>query len=142
MAAERIDRVEVMEASLRKLIGLRPDHAHAYNALGYSLADRNLRLDEAQALIEKALELSPNDGHILDSMGWVLFRKGQYERAIQYLRRAFEIMPDAEVAAHLGEALWQAGKTDEAKQLWRDARRKDPDNQALQQTLNRLKVQL
>lgn len=142
MAAERIDRVEVMEASLRKLIGLRPDHAHAYNALGYSLADRNLRLDEAQALIEKALEISPNDGHILDSMGWVLFRKGQYERAIQYLRRAFEIMPDAEVAAHLGEALWQAGKTDEARQLWRDASRKDPDNQTLQQTLNRLKVQL
>jgi tetratricopeptide (TPR) repeat protein len=142
MAAERIDRIEVMEASLRKLIGLRPDHAHAYNALGYSLADRNLRLDEAQALIEKALEISPNDGHILDSMGWVLFRKGQYERAIQYLRRAFEIMPDAEVAAHLGEALWQAGKTDEARQLWRDASRKDPDNQTLQQTLNRLKVQL
>jgi tetratricopeptide (TPR) repeat protein len=142
MAAERIDRIDVMEASLRKLIGLRPDHAHAYNALGYSLADRNLRLDEAQALIEKALELTPNDGHILDSMGWVLFRKGQYERAIEYLRRAFELMPDAEVAAHLGEVLWAAGKTDEARQLWRDARRKDPDNQTLQQTLTRLKVSL
>lgn len=142
MAAERIDRMEVMEASLRKLISLRPDHAHAYNALGYSLADRNLRLDEAQALIEKALELAPNDGHILDSMGWVLFRKGQYEQAIGYLRRAFELMPDAEVAAHLGEALWKAGKSDEARQLWRDARRKDPDNQTLRQTLNRLNVQL
>jgi Flp pilus assembly protein TadD len=75
-------------------------------------------------------------------MGWVLFRKGQYERAIEYLRRAFELMPDAEVAAHLGEVLWAAGKTDEARQLWRDARRKDPDNQTLQQTLTRLKVSL
>jgi Flp pilus assembly protein TadD len=85
MAAERLDRLDAMEASMRKLIDLRPDYAHAYNALGYTFADRNVRLEEAQALIARALELAPDDAHILDSMGWVLFRRGQFAQAVTYL---------------------------------------------------------
>jgi tetratricopeptide (TPR) repeat protein len=93
MAAEKIDRLPVMETSLRRLIELRPDHAHAYNALGYTFADRSIRLDEARTLIEKALSLSPDDPHIMDSMGWVLFRQKDYPRALDYLRRAYAIRP-------------------------------------------------
>ena len=142
MAAERLDRIDVLEARLRKLISARPDHAHAHNALGYSLADRGLRLEEAQALIERALQLLPDDPHILDSMGWVLFRRGQTERAAEYLRRAYALSPEAEIAAHLGEVLWKLGRADEARTLWGEARRREPDNATLKDTLARLNVAL
>lgn len=140
MAAEKINRIDVLEASLRKLIEAKPDHAHAYNALGYTLADRNLRLSEAQRLIEKALELAPDDAHILDSMGWVLFRRGDLEGAIRYLRKAFALRPDVEIGVHLGEVLWKAGMPDEARQLWRDAGTREPGNDVLRETLQRLNV--
>lgn len=142
MAAEKIDRIEVMETSLRKLIEMRPDYAHAYNALGYSLADRNLRLDEAQVLIEKALELAPDDPHIIDSMGWVLYRKGNFEKAIEWLQKAWKIRPEVEVAAHLGEVLWKAGRAAEARKIWQDAQRLDPNSDTLKETLGRLNVSL
>lgn len=142
MAAERIDRVPVMEASLRKLIGLQPEHAHAYNALGYTFADRNIRLDEALALIEKALALSPEDPHILDSMGWVMFRLGRHDAALEYLRKAYGIRPEADVAAHLGEVLWSMGRAEDARKLWRDARGREPENETLKETLARLNVSL
>lgn len=139
MLAERIDRVEVMESSLRKLIELRPDHAHAYNALGYSLADRNLRLPEARTLIEKALKLAPDDAFIIDSMGWVLYRQGDLKGAVEYLQRAFSSRPDAEIAAHLAEALWASGDRAAAERLLREASAKAPDSEILQKTLQRLK---
>jgi tetratricopeptide (TPR) repeat protein len=142
MAAERIDRLAVMEKSLRRLIELRPDHAHAYNALGYTFADRNIRLDEAAKLIEKALQLAPDDAHILDSMGWVLFRQKDYPRALEYLRRAYEKRPEVEIAAHLGEVLWAMGRRDEARTLWLEARGREPDNSTLRETLARLNVAL
>jgi tetratricopeptide (TPR) repeat protein len=142
MAAERLDRLEVMEASLRRLIALRPDHAHAYNALGYTFADRNLRLDEARALIEKALSITPGDAHILDSMGWVLFRQKDYPRALEYLQQAYALRPEVEIAAHLGEVLWAMGRADEARALWRDARGREPENSTLRETLARLNVTL
>jgi tetratricopeptide (TPR) repeat protein len=142
MAAERIDRVAVMEQSLRRLIELRPDHAHAYNALGYTFADRNVRLDEARTLIERALALTPDDPHILDSMGWVLFRQKDYPRALEYLRKAYAQRPEVEIAAHLGEVLWAMGSTDEARTLWREARGREPDNTTLRETLARLNVAL
>jgi tetratricopeptide (TPR) repeat protein len=142
MAAERIDRVAVMEQSLRRLIELRPDHAHAYNALGYTFADRNIRLDEARTLIERALALTPDDPHILDSMGWVLFRQKDYPRALEYLRKAYAQRPEVEIAAHLGEVLWAMGSTDEARTLWREARGREPDNSTLRETLARLNVAL
>ena len=142
MAAEKVNRLDLLEASLRKLIEAKPDHAHAYNALGYTLADRNLRLGEAQRLIDKALELSPDDAHILDSMGWVLFRRGDIEGAIRYLRKAFALRADVEIGVHLAEVLWQAGMQDEAKQLWRDAREREPANEVLRETLVRLNISL
>ena len=138
MAAEKVDRIDVLEANLRRLLQLRPDHAHAYNALGYTLADRNERLSEARELIEQALTLSPEDAFIIDSMGWVLFRMGRTQEALDYLQRAYNLRPDAEIAAHLGEVLWSVGKQDEARKLWSRALEQDGKNEALQNTIKRL----
>ncbi len=139
MLAEKIERVDVLEASLRKLIEIRPEHAHAYNALGYSLADRNQRLPEARELIEKALQLAPEDSFIIDSMGWVLYRMGNLKDSLGYLRRAFAGRPDPEIAAHLGEVLWAMGERAEAERVWGDATRESPDNETLANTIKRLK---
>jgi tetratricopeptide (TPR) repeat protein len=131
MTAERLQHFDVMESELRKLILIKPDFAQAYNALGYTLADRNERLDEAQKLIEKALSLTPDDHFILDSMGWVQYRLGKLDKALDYVRRAYEVQSDPEIAAHLGEILWQQGKHDEALSTWEGALREFPDNEAL-----------
>ncbi len=139
MLAERIERVDLLETSLRKLIVLRPDHAHAYNALGYSLAERNLRLPEARELIEKALKLAPEDAFIADSMGWVLYRQGALNESLQYLRRAFNARQDPEIAAHLAEVLWKKGEHAEAERVLKDASEKNPDNEILSTTAKRLK---
>jgi len=134
MSAERVHRYDVMEHELRKLIMLKPEMWHAYNALGYSLADRNERLDEAQKLIEKALTLSPDDYYVLDSMGWVKYRRGQLSQAAEYLKRAYSVQADPEIAAHLGEVLWQQGKHDEALKTWEEALHEYPDNETLLNT--------
>lgn len=142
MAAERLDRVSRMEELLRQLIQAKPENAHAYNALGYSLADRNLRLPEARSLIETALKLAPNDAFILDSMGWVLFRQGDLTQARAYLERAYQLRPEAEVAIHLAEVLWAQGDRDAARKLLREVRTKEPDNELLNSTVARLGVRL
>ncbi len=139
MAAERTERLDVTETQLRKLIQIRPDYAQAYNALGYTLADRNIKLDEARTLIEKALQLSPNDHYILDSMGWVEYRLGQLDKAAEHLRQAYLAQNDPEIAAHLGEVLWQQGKHDEAIKTWNDALRDFPDNEVLVTTAKKFK---
>lgn len=138
MAAERVGQFNIMERELRKLILLKPEMVHPYNALGYSLADRNERLDEAQKLIEKALSLSPNDYFILDSMGWVQYRRGQLGQALDYLKRAYAVQADPEIAAHLGEVLWQRGQRDEAIQTLQDALREHPENELLLNTSKKL----
>jgi Flp pilus assembly protein TadD len=138
MAAEKVDRIDVLEANLRRLLELRPDHAHAYNALGYTLADRNQRLTEARELIEQALTLSPNDAFIMDSMGWVLYRLGRNQEALDYLQRAYQLRPDPDIAAHLGEVLWVLGKQDEARKVWSRALEEHATNAALQNTVKRL----
>lgn len=135
MIAERLSRMDVLEANLNRVIALRPDSAHAYNALGYSLADRNVRLDEARQLVGKALELAPDDPFILDSMGWVLYRLGQPKEAIVYLERAYGQRQDPEIAAHLGEVMWSIGRRDEARRLWGAAREQHPDNEVLRLTI-------
>ena len=122
MLYERQDRVADLERLLRQVIALDPDHAHAYNALGYTLADRNQRLPEALDLITQALELAPNDPFILDSMGWVKFRMGDQAAAAEYLRRAYSTRPEADIAAHLAEVLWSQGKRDQAVELLRGAK--------------------
>ena len=142
MLAERAKQFDLMERELRKLIKVAPDNQHAYNALGYSFADRNLRLQEAFDLISKANQIAPNDPYILDSLGWVEFRLGRLEQALKTLQRAYEIKADAEIAAHLGEVMWKMGRQDEAKKLWRSANDKDPKNETLKATLQRLQIKL
>lgn len=137
MAAEKLDRIDVVETNLRKLITLKPDHAQAYNALGYTLADRTDRLKEAKGYIEKALKLSPDDPFILDSMGWVLYRLGDQKEALGYLQRAYSQRPDPEIAAHIGEVMWARGQQQDAEKIWRDASRDNPDNEMLQATMKR-----
>jgi tetratricopeptide (TPR) repeat protein len=142
MLAEKSNKLDVMEKALRKVIKLAPKNQHAYNALGYSLAERNLRLREAYELIDKALKLAPEDPFIMDSMGWVQFRLGRIDEAEKTLRRAYELRPDPEIAAHLGEVLWVKGKREDAKEFWRDANSKDPKNDTLKSTLVRFQVSL
>jgi tetratricopeptide (TPR) repeat protein len=140
MSAERLDRLDVMETHLRHLVQLRPDYAHAYNALGYTFADRNIRLKEAYELIDKALQLAPDDGFILDSMGWVQFRMGNLTAARDYLKRAYKLKPEADVAAHLGEVMWLQGDRDAARNVWHEASQRESDNETLKETLQRLDV--
>ncbi|CAM2148317.1 MULTISPECIES: tetratricopeptide repeat protein [Paraburkholderia] len=140
MAAEKNGHYEVMEAQLRKLIKTQPDNPQAYNALGYSLADRNQRLPEADRLVEKASALAPDDAFIMDSVGWVKYRMGDNADAIKLLRKAYSMQPNAEIGAHLGEVLWKNGDQDGARQAWREARKLEPDNDTLLKTLQRLQV--
>lgn len=142
LAAEKQGKLDEMETALRKVIEAVPDNHHAYNALGYSLAERGERLDEAFALIDKALSMAPGDPYIMDSMGWVQFRMGRLKEAEQTLRRAYALRNDAEIAVHLGEVLWQQGERAEAQKLWREARAKDPKSDALRDTLARLNTSL
>ncbi len=140
MTAEKLNRMDDMERLLRRVIEIKPEHHHAYNALGYSLADRNLRLPEAKLLIQKALALSPGDPFITDSLGWVEFRLGNREDALRLLRGAYKSRPDPEIAAHLGEVLWSLGQKDEARRVWREGRQRDNANDVLRETLGRLRV--
>ncbi len=137
LLADRVGRVDVLETNLRKVIALKPEHAHAYNALGYSLADRNERLDEAYALIRKGLEYAPDDPFILDSMGWVLYRRGELQRSVEYLQRAMKLRADPEIAAHLGEVMWALGRRDDAARTWRDAAKAHPGNAVLGNAIKR-----
>lgn len=138
LAAERLEKFDVMEAELRKTIADMPNFAAAYNALGYSFADRNIKLNEALSLIEKALSLSPNDHYILDSLGWVHFRKGNLSKALEYLEQAYQYNADPEIAAHLSEVLWQQGKQDQANSVLDSALRQYPDNALLKSTRSKL----
>ena len=131
MAAERVGKLDVMEAELRKTMKLKPDFAAAYNALGYSFADRNIKLQEAKNLIETALQLQPDDHYMLDSLGWVHYRLGNLEKAAESLRKAYGVQPDPEIAAHLGEVLWKQGKLEEAKKIWASALKEHPENATL-----------
>jgi tetratricopeptide (TPR) repeat protein len=142
MTAEKLDRIDAMERQLRRVIELKPDYAHAYNALGYTFADRNVRLPEALQLIEKAHQLAPEDPFILDSLGWVYFRMGDLPQARKYLELAYDAKPDAEVTIHLAEVLWSSGDQARARTLLREARAKEPGNELLKSTLARLRIGL
>lgn len=142
MQKEQANDLPGMERDLRDILARDANNTTALNALGYILADRTNRHEEALALVSKALELQPNEPAILDSMGWVLFRSGRHDEALQYLARAYASFPDAEVAAHLGEVLWMTGKTDQARAIWLRAASKDPDHKILRDTLRRLGVDL
>ena len=134
MAAERIGKLDLMENELRKVIQLQPDFSAAYNALGYSFADRNINLKEAKTLIETAQKLSPSDHYILDSLGWVEYRLGNYAVAVEHLRKAYSVQEDPEISAHLGEVLWKQGLEEEAKNIWGKALKAFPENSTLVST--------
>lgn len=138
MAAEKLDQLDLLESDLRRLIQLKPDFAHAYNALGYTLADRTTRIEEALVLLEKAIQLEPDDPFIQDSMGWALFKSKRYTEAVELLRRAHAVRPDPEIAAHLGEALWMKGDKEEARRIWQGSLDAHPDNESLRETVSRL----
>jgi Flp pilus assembly protein TadD len=140
MLAEERGDLAAMESDLRGIIEIQPDNATALNALGYTLANRTTRFEEAYALISKALALEPGEPAILDSMGWVLYRMNRNEEALRYLTRAYAEFPDPEVAAHLGEVLWITGDTDNALLVWQGGLLKDPSNAVLVETLERLQV--
>jgi tetratricopeptide (TPR) repeat protein len=130
-----------MEAGLREILAQDPDHVDALNALGYTLADRNERLDEAFTLIARALKLRPDNAAILDSMGWVLYRQGDLVQAASYLRRALALgEDDDEIAAHLGEVLWMKGLRDDAQAVWREALVHTPDSEKIRRVIERLQA--
>ncbi len=137
MVAEKLDKIDVAEAQLRRVVELKPDDAQALNALGYTLVDRTPRTSEGFALIEKAYKLSPEDPFILDSMGWAFYRLGKLDDAESYLRRAMTQRPDAEIAAHLGEVLWKKGDPERARQVWQSQLQTTPDNAVLLETVRR-----
>jgi Flp pilus assembly protein TadD len=137
MVAEKLDKVDEAETSLRRVVELKPDDAQALNALGYTLVDRTPRTAEGFALIERANKLSPDDPFILDSMGWALYRMGKLDDAESYLSRAMAQRPDAEIAAHLGEVLWKKGDVVRAKEIWQAQLKTSPDNQLLLETVRR-----
>ena len=138
LVLEKLQRHAEMETVLRQLMRTRPQDPHAYNALGYSLADRGVRLDEARNLIARAVELAPQDPFIQDSLGWVEFRRGNAPEALRILRAAWQARPDAEIAAHLGEVLWSQGQREEAGKIWREGLMLKPNNETLQETIKRL----
>ena len=140
MVDERLNRLDDMERLLRRILALQPDNSQALNALGYSLADRNQRLDEALAMVSQAHQLSPADPFIVDSLGWVEYRLGHFDKATTLLGQAYSSRKDTEIAAHLGEALWAEGKHDEAAQVLRGAHKLDAGNEVLKKTMSRLKV--
>lgn len=142
MLNEKFDRINDMEKALRHVIEVSPNNQQAYNALGYSLADRNLRLPEARQLIEKALSMAPDDAFVIDSMGWLEFREGNTAQALEHLQRAYALRPDTEIAAHIGEVLWTTGQQKQARALLKAAHDKDPANDALKAMLLRLKIDL
>ena len=137
MSGQKYDRLDILERDLKQVLTLDPGNADAMNALGYTLADQTDRYDEAYVLIEKALRLKPEEPAFIDSMGWVLYRLNRYEEAIDYLEQAFERFPNDEVAAHLGEVLWQSGKTRRAKRVWKEALSETPDSTFLQSVVKR-----
>lgn len=140
LLGEQQNDLALMESDLRAIIAREPENATALNALGYTLANRTERYDEAYELISRALALQPDEPAILDSMGWILYLNGQHEEALDYLTRAYAVFPDPEVAAHLGEVLWVSGNTSAARDVWRSALLKDPEHEVLLATMKRFGV--
>lgn len=138
MLAEKMGKIDVLERDLKAIIEREPNNAQALNALGYTLADRTSRFEEAHGYIKRALEVTPEDFYTLDSMGWVLYRLGRLEEAIPYLERARKQRNDPEVAAHLGEVLWQLGRKDQAREVWNGALQLKPDDPRIKGVIERL----
>ncbi|TCT10974.1 tetratricopeptide repeat protein [Paralcaligenes ureilyticus] len=140
MLYERQGKFDEFEKLMQRVIDIDPKNANAYNSLGYTFVDQNVRLDEAQNLLDRALELEPDNPFILDSVGWYLYRTGDNRAALDYLQRSYDQLLSADVAAHLGEVLWKLKRRDEAKKIWHAGLAKDPKNEALLGTMKRFGV--
>lgn len=140
IAADESGQYDLMETEARKLMDMQPDNAEGYNLLGYSLAERNVRLPEAEKLLEKAISLAPDNGAIIDSVGWLRYREGKLDEAIKLLRKAYSLYPNAETGAHLGEVLWKSGDEAGARAAWRAALKLKPDDNTLEKTLQRFQI--
>jgi tetratricopeptide (TPR) repeat protein len=138
LLSDRLNDMVSSERDLRSIITLQPNDSRALNHLGYMLADRTTRFDEARVLIDRAIGISPDDPAIIDSLAWVQYKQGEYEAALQNLRRAYAAFPDHEVASHLGEVLWVMGHQEEALQVWKDALVATPDSELLKEVMERL----
>lgn len=138
LIAERFDDMAVIEQDLRRIIDLDPQNARALNHLGYAMTLRTDRFTEAMDLIERALTVTPDDPAIIDSLGWVQYKLGMLEESIINLRRAFELFPDHEVAAHLGEVLWVNGQQQEALSVWETSLQSFPDSEFVTEAMQRL----
>jgi tetratricopeptide (TPR) repeat protein len=137
LVAEKLGRIDLLEADIRTILKTEPDNAHALNALGFTLADQTDRYQEAYGYIKRAIEIMPDDAAIIDSWGWVHYRLGEYDKAIGLLRNALSHFNDAEIAAHLGEVLWVSGNQEEATSIWREALEKSPNDPMLQEVMQR-----
>ena len=137
MLADQLGKHDAFEQMMRKVIEIKPDYAQAYNALGYSLLDRNERVPEAMLLVEKANQLAPDDAAIIDSLGWAHYRMGNLDKSLEFLHRAYSANPDPEIAAHLGEVLWVQGGKEQARKVWDDALKSHPENTVLQNTMKK-----
>jgi tetratricopeptide (TPR) repeat protein len=142
MVAEQLGNIKQLEEDLGYIIERDPQTATALNALGYTLADKTKRLDEALELIQKARSIAPTDPAITDSLGWVYYKMGRTEESLKLLEEAYKTFPDPEVAAHLGEVLWQSGQFDKAREIWQEGLKKQPTSKIITNTLDRLQVQL
>ncbi len=137
LIADKLNKPDTFEQLIRNLIKVEPDNAHSYNALGYSLLERNVRIQEGMELVEKAYKLAPDDAAIIDSMGWGYYRLGQYDKSVEFLNRAYQVNRDPEIAAHLGEALWVSGDKDRAQKIWTESALANPDNENLQAVIKK-----
>jgi tetratricopeptide (TPR) repeat protein len=137
LVAEKLGRIDQLEADILTILKTEPDNAHALNALGFTLADQTDRYEEAYVYIKRAIEIMPDDAAIIDSWGWVHYRLGDYEKAISLLRKALSYFNDAEIAAHLGEVLWVSGNREEATSIWKEALDKSPDDPLLLEVMQR-----
>ena len=137
LAAEKVGRIDILEADIKLILQKDPDNAHALNALGFTLADQTNRYSEALGYLERAIEIMPDDAAIIDSLGWVNYRMGNYPQAIQLLRKALSRFDDAEIAAHLGEVLWVSGNQDEARRVWQKGLNTSPGHPMLQKVMQR-----
>ena len=137
LVAERLGRIDMLEADIKLILKTEPNNAHALNALGFTLADQTDRYEEAYAYIKRAIEINPDDAAIIDSWGWIHYRMGDYDKAIALLRTALSRFDDAEIASHLGEVLWVSGNQEEARRIWQKALKKSPDAPALQGVMQR-----
>ncbi len=142
LVAAELRKLEVVEQDLGFIISKEPDHANALNALGYTLADQTDRYEEAKGLIEKALKIEPDQAHILDSMGWVAYKLKDFSTAIEYLQKAYEASPEAEIAAHLAEVLWESGETEKAIGLLKESFSKDDKNPVLNKVIERYELDI